>query len=277
MTVYCKINRVLLLIFFLGLLTGILIKGLGPEILWAVESAPPLRDSAPMIVIPEGDFVMGSAQGEGRADERPQRKISLAAFEIDVFEITNKQYLGFIKATGHKAPPNPYREGPLSEMEGIENLPVVQVTWYDAFDYCHWAGKRLPSEAEWEKAARGPNGNIFPWGKALPGPEQANFGIDWEDLKTLKAVGSFPKGESFYEVQDMAGNVREWVQDWYHPDTYQNAKQTNPAGPSDGILKVIRGGSWHHKGRGLRAAARDKGGFALKTDGIGFRCAKAIP
>ncbi len=264
-------------LFIVFLLIVFWVEIMSPTRLRAAESESLFKDSAPMIEIPEGDFLMGSTENTGRADERPQRKISLSAFAIDVFEVTNKQYLRFVEATGHKAPSNPYGPGPLSEMQGVLKLPVVQVTWYDAFDYCHWAGKRLPTEAEWEKAARGPKGRIFPWGDALPRPKQANFGIDWQHVNTLRGGGSFPEGQSFYKVQDMAGNVREWVQDWYHPESYINAKQINPTGPSDGILKVIRGGSWHHKGRGLRAAARDKGGFALKTDGIGFRCAKTIP
>ncbi len=233
-------------------------------------------DPVSMVVVPEGPFLMGSAEGEGRPDERPQKSVFLDSYAIDVFEVTNARYLAFVKASVHKDPPNPYREGPLSGVPGIADLPVVQVTWYDAFDYCHWAGKRLPSEAEWEKAARGPDGKIYPWGNTLPTREIANFGIDWKDLNTLRAVGSFPKGQSVYKVHDMAGNAREWVQDWYHPESYQEAKTKNPTGPKEGILKVIRGGSWHHTGRGLRSTARDKGGFALKTDGIGFRCAKNL-
>ena len=134
-----------------------------------------LRDSVEMKTIPAGEFLMGSKQEEGRDDERPQRKVYLDAYEIDSHEVSNKRYLKFISDTGRKDPMNPYSESLLSEQIEVGNLPVVQVTWYDAVDYCRWAGKHLPSEAQWEKASRGNNGFIYPWGIKKPSTKLANF------------------------------------------------------------------------------------------------------
>lgn len=235
------------------------------------------RDPVAMVTIAEGSFLRGSGTETGRADERPRRTIHLGAFMIDKYEVTNAQYLTFIAATGHKEPFNVYGTGSLFDVKDIENLPVVQVTWHDAADYCQWVGKRLPTEAEWEKAARGTDGRSYPWGDKTPSPTRVNFDRDWVATETLLPVGSLPDGASFYGVHDMSGNAREWVQDWYAKDYYQIAPNLNPKGPETGLLKVIRGGSWHSFGSDIRTAARGKGGFALKTHGIGFRCARDVP
>ena len=234
------------------------------------------RDPVSMTEIPEGRFIRGSRTEAGRADERPRRTIYLRAFMIDKYEVTNAQYLKFIAATGHKEPFNVYGTGSLFETKGIENLPVVQVTWHDAADYCQWAGKRLPTEAEWEKAARGADGRSYPWGNKAPSARHVNFDRDWVAIGTLLPVGSLPDGASPYGVHDMSGNAREWVQDWYAEDYYRIAPDRNPKGPETGLLKVIRGGSWHSFEPDVRAAARGKGGFALKTHGTGFRCARDV-
>jgi len=145
------------------------------------------RDSVEMITIPEGNFLMGSKADEGRPDERPQNKIFLDSYEIDVYEVSNKRYLKFIKKTNRKEPPNPYEEKPLSETREVSKVPVVQVTWYDAVDYCRWVGKRLPTEAEWEKAARGTDGLLYPWGIKSPIISFVNFQKQWEGKKNLMA------------------------------------------------------------------------------------------
>jgi formylglycine-generating enzyme required for sulfatase activity len=234
------------------------------------------RDPVAMVTVPAGWFLMGSSGPADQDDERPQRKVYLDAFAIDAVEVTNERYAAFATASGHHRPPNPYGEGLLADTDGIGSLPVVQVTWHDASDYCGWAGKRLPTEAEWEKAARGTDGRRFPWGAAQPAPGHANFGREWDGTATMRSVGTTPDGRSPYGVMDMGGNVREWVADWYHPEYYAGAPERNPRGPEDGILKVTRGGSWHNSANELRVTARQKGGFALKTDGVGFRCARAV-
>lgn len=234
------------------------------------------RDPVEMVIIPAGPFIFGSSKETGREDEWPRRKIVLHSFAIDKFEVTNARFLAFVKQTGHRYPPNPYGEGLLKSVRGIENLPVVQVNWYDASEYCQWAGKRLPTEAEWEKAARGSDGRMYPWGNVPPTKNHANFERDWDGTHTLHPAGGLPEGNSTYGVADMAGNAREWVQDWYHPEYYGKAPSRNPQGPENGVLRVIRGGSWHSPVQDIRAAARGKGGFALKTHGVGFRCAKDV-
>jgi formylglycine-generating enzyme len=234
------------------------------------------RDPVEMQKMPAGEFFMGSKQEEGRSDEQPQRKIYLDAYEIDSQEVSNKRYLKFIHETKRKEPPNPYSGGLISKEKGISGLPVVQVTWYDAVDYCRWAGKRLPSEAQWEKAARGNKGYIFPWGSELSTLKSVNFQKNWKGIQTLWPVSVNAETSSPYGLRGMAGNVREWVQDWYAPDYFEIAPSTNPQGPKEGVLKVIKGGSWHSFKADIRSASRGKGGFALKTDGIGFRCASKI-
>ena len=234
-------------------------------------------DPVPMITISAGEFLMGSPEGVGRQDERPQRVVYLEAFGIDQVEVTNERYMAFVKATGHRTPPNPYGTGPLISVTGIEHLPVVQTTWYDAKAYCTWAKKRLPTEAEWEKAARGTDGRIYPWGNELPTTKRANFDREWEDEKTLHPVGSMPDGDSPYGVKDMAGNVREWVSDWYDADYYKDAPKSNPPGPDKkGVVRSIRGGSWHSPASDITTTARGRGGFALQTHGTGFRCARSF-
>jgi len=234
------------------------------------------NDSVPMVAIPGGPFVMGSSENNGRADEMPQRRVHLDGFMIDQVEVTNARYLEFVHATGHRNPPNPYGQGMLVSAQGIENLPVVQVTWYDAGAYCRWTKKRLPTEAEWEKAARGTDGRLFPWGNDPPTPDRANFDREWEGAQTLHPVGYLPAGDSPYGIKDMSGNAREWVEDWYDADYYGHAPAANPSGPEKGIVRSIRGGSWHSPISDIRASARGRGGFALQTHGTGFRCARAI-
>lgn len=235
-------------------------------------------DPVPMVTIPAGPFLMGSPEGIGRADEWPQRSVYLDQYAIDQVEVTNQRYLAFVNLSGHRNPPNPYGKGFLLTAKGIETLPVVQVTWYDAKAYCSWANKRLPTEAEWEKAARGADGRRFPWGNDQPTSKHANFDREWVEKKTLLPVGSLPAGDSPYRVKDMAGNAREWVQDWYEPDYYQHAPDRNPSGPDKrGVVRGIRGGSWHSPVADITASARGRGGFALQTHGTGFRCARSGP
>ena len=234
------------------------------------------KDPVEMVTIPAGTFIRGSAPGEGRLDEQPRSKIFVDAFAIDKYEVSNARYLSFVQETLHKPPFNVYGEGPLSSEEGIDDLPIVQVTWHDAVDYCFWAGKRLPTEAEWEKAARGTDHRRYPWGDEPPNTKRARFNGEWQDKNTLLPVKRLPEGQSSSGVYQLAGNAREWTQDWYNAEYYSTAPDKNPAGPETGILKVIRGGSWRSFDSDLRVASRGKGGFALKTHGIGFRCARDV-
>jgi len=245
----------------------------------AVDAMPPTKevDPVPLVTIPAGEFLMGSPEGKGRADEWPQRSVYLDEFAIDQVEVTNQRYMAFVKSTGHRNPPNPYRTGPLLSIKGIEQLPVVQTTWYDAKAYCGWAKKRLPTEAEWEKAARGTDGRLYPWGNEPASPRRANFHREWEDEHTLHAVGSLPGGDSPYGVKDMAGNAREWISDWYDAEYYKGAANRNPQGPDKkGVVRSIRGGSWHSPASDITTSARGRGGFALQTHGTGFRCARSL-
>ena len=248
---------------------------------WAVCSspvvaAPPAKelDPVPMVTIAAGEFLMGNPEGVGRADEWPQRSVYLDTFAIDQVEVTNERYMTFVAATGHRNPPNPYGTGPLLSVKGIEQLPVVQITWYDAKAYCSWAKKRLPTEAEWEKAARGTDGRKFPWGNDPATVKRANFDREWDEERTLHPVGTLSAGDSPYGVKDLSGNAREWVQDWYDAEYYKHAPDRNPRGPEKGIVRSIRGGSWHSPVSDITAGARGRGGFALQTHGTGFRCAR---
>ena len=243
----------------------------------AAQLAPKELDPVPMVTIPAGEFLMGNPEGKGRADEWPQRSVYLDEFAIDQVEVTNERYLAFVATTGHRSPPNPYGAGPLSSVKGIEQLPVVQATWYDAKAYCSWAKKRLPTEAEWEKAARGTDGRLFPWGNEPATSKRANFDREWEEEKTLYPVGSMSDGDSPYGVKDLSGNAREWVQDWYDPEYYKHAPDRNPQGPDKkGVVRSIRGGSWHSPISDITTTARGRGGFALQTHGTGFRCARGL-
>ena len=207
----------------------------------AISERENQRDPVEMIQIPAGEFLMGSKQEKGRKDEKPQRIIFLDTYEIDAHEVSNERYLNFINKTQRKEPPNPYSKGLLSELTGIGNLPVVQVTWYDAVDYCRWAGKQLPTEAQWEKSARGEKGSVFPWGNTSPSTEKINFQKNWEGTKTLWPVNNDLNSSSSYGLKGMAGNVREWVQDWYAPDYFENSPKKNPTGPRTRNLKGYQG------------------------------------
>ena len=260
-----------------GIITAVLAAAWGAA--GTPAAAPPRMeaDPVPMLTIPAGEFLMGSVQGTARTDEWPQRSVYLDAFAIDQVEVTNQRYLAFVTTTGHRNPPNPYGDGALVSVTGIEHLPVVQITWYDAKTYCSWAKKRLPTEAEWEKAARGTDGRLFPWGNEPATSRRANFDREWQGEKTLHAVGSLPGGDSPYGVKDMAGNAREWVQDWYDPEYYGHAQDRNPQGPDKkGVVRSIRGGSWHSPVSDITTTARGRGGFALQTHGTGFRCARGL-
>jgi formylglycine-generating enzyme required for sulfatase activity len=217
-----------------------------------------------MVLVPAGDSWMGSE--DGGSEERPRRKVYLDGFYIDRTEVTNAQYRRFMEATGQRAPAywgNSRFNAP--------DQPVVGVDWGDARAYCAWAGKRLPTEAEWEKTARGPDGRRYPWGDEWD-PRKANFAEGGPGKPT--PVGSYRAGASPYGAVDMAGNVWEWVADWYQRDYYTKAPSRNPPGPDQGALKVLRGGSWYDYPFDLRAAYRSFSTPDFRITYIGFRCAR---
>jgi len=242
------------------------------------EAAPPDE----MVLIPAGKFLMGSSPKDGRVgftvgvDELPQHTVDLKAYFIDRYEVTAKKYRMFIEATGRKPPGDPRfpeiypwaREGGVPKE--IENNPVIYVSWNDAASFCEWAGKRLPTEAEWEKAARGTDGRIWPWGNIFD-PQKANV-QEYKAGGTL-GVGSFPKGVSPYGVYDMAGNVAEWTADWYQ--AYPGSKLVRGA---FGKTRVVKGGAYTLPGEpyarsASRSMARDP---EKRHRSIGFRCAMDI-
>ncbi len=222
-----------------------------------------------MVMVPAGEFTMGSWTGD--ADERPERRVYLDAFLMDKNQMTVGQYAKFLEATSHDSPP----EWSIMNRSRHQNRPVINVDWADADAYCIWAGKRLPTEAEWEKAARGTDGRIYPWGNELPTGFRANSMKEkWSNNWVLMPVGMYEEGKSPYGIYDMAGNVWEWVSDWYDDGYYKTGPSKNPTGPPMGESKVIRGGSWGSGPKDLRSTDRDTHVPSARGLGTGFRCAK---
>jgi len=269
------------------------------EFLW-------LKDSSVMIRIPAGEFWMGSPEGEGDNDERPQHKVYLSDYYIDKHEVTNEQFERFVRAAGHQTDAERLGSGRVYDKDSSKwidrkgvswrtyysyatrNHPVILVSWNDAKAYCDWAGKRLPTEAEWEKAARGTDARQCPWGNSAPGSSRnGNFadeaakrefpnwmivsGYDDGYVRTAP-VGTYPAGASPYGCLDMAGNVWEWCSDWYGETYYGTSPSNNPQGPSSGSSRVLRGGSWYNCAGLLRCAYRCGVGASSRDDGDGFRC-----
>ena len=264
----------------------------------AASSLPPTmvgQDGAEMVLVPAGEFPMGSEAADIEAlqrllqrlppemrgslsDQAPKHHVYLDAFYIDKYEVTNARYAQFVQATGRLAP-RFSADQPFNQPQ----QPVVGMTWHEAQAYCAWAGKRLPTEAEWEKAARGPEGRLYPWGNRVDGP-QMNYcdrrcPFDWKDTAIddgyarTAPVGSYEHGQSPYGAYDMAGNVWEWVADWYAEDYYQHSPTRNPTGPVAGKRKVARGGAWFVTAPVARTAIRRNFDAHYWGDNIGLRCA----
>ncbi|MGH7255092.1 MAG: formylglycine-generating enzyme family protein [Nitrospirales bacterium] len=238
------------------------------------------KDGAPMVLIPAGPFPMGVPEGarDGGRDEYPLHEVHLDAYYMDTFEVTNAQYQAFVKATGHRIPQHPsdptrtiweHHRAP----EPIWNRPVINVDWHDADAYCRWAGKRLPTEAEWEKAARGTDDRRFPWGNVEPTSRHLNYNQRWQGAKTLAPVGSFEAGKSPYGVYDMAGNVWEWVADWYDSRYYEKSPARNPPGPDRGTTRVTRSSGWQVETPLVRIFTRFGADPKTRNESTGFRCA----
>ncbi len=229
-------------------------------------------DPNPMVLVPAGEFIMGT--DDRLPDEGPQHVVYLDSFYIDRYEVTNAQYKQFIDATGRRSPPH-FRNR--TYPPGKADHPVTYVSWYDADAYCRWAGKRLPTDAEWEKAARGVDGRIFPWGNEFD-VNKANTPQRWARLQqegdTLP-VGSLPEGASPYGVYDMSGNVWEWTASWYQP--YPG--NTHPNENYGEKYKTLKGGSWFDCSFykcGISAPVFNRAFFLRSTrnKSFGFRCAR---
>jgi formylglycine-generating enzyme required for sulfatase activity len=238
----------------------------------AQAHAGSVADEAAMVNIPAGEFTMGS---DDDYDTKPVRRLNLPAFAIDPYEVTNARYQRFIEATGHKVPWSqdpgaaPYLWDGQHRMypAGTENHPVVLVSWEDANAFCTWAGKRLPSEAQWEKAARGTDGRLFPWGAAWA---DGKANTSESGLRHPAPVGTFKEDVSPYGVYDLAGNVAEWVEEWFAP---------YPGNPLISYVKKhtykgLRGGSWDYGHSIATGYHRQYATPPAQMVAIGFRCAK---
>ena len=191
------------------------------------------KDGAEMILIPAGEFLMGSQKGQGNDNERPQHRVYLDAYYISNYEVTNEQFAQFMRGTGYDAGGDWKKYA----KAGKEKHPVVCVNWDDAMAYCRWAGGTLPTEAQWEKAARGNDDRQYPWGDSWEAGRCKN------NSSGTTAVGSYPGGASPYGLQDMAGNIWEWCSDWFGDKYYGSSPSRNPEGPRSGVSRVVRGGS----------------------------------
>ncbi len=241
------------------------------------SSLPPLpveligHDGAPMALIPAGEFMMGSDKGDD--DEQPVHRVFLDSYYLDKFEVTNGQFAKFVEAI-HSEPPWGFRDQETPVVHA--DRPVRWVNWMDAIGYCLWAGKRLPTEAEWEKAARGTDGRAYPWGNDPPTLAHAVFGLK-EGGDTVSPIGNRDHGKSPYDVHDLAGNLYEWVTDWYDDTFYTKMPAINPRGPAEGTAKVQRGGSYINTPYRLRSSFRTKGDPTEHEPNVGFRCAQDAP
>lgn len=278
-----------------------------------------VKDGMEMIYISAGEFTMGSTFGESIVlkdmklylfpDQRPQHKVYLDGYWIDKTEVTVGMFKKFVNETGYltsaeqRGGGKPWKDGPKEdewpivlgidwlhprdiEKKADDNHPVVQVSWVDAMAYAEWVGATLPTEAQWEKAARGTDAGKYPWGNEFNGT-CLNYGDSlcpvkrWRDTEYndgytfTSPVGIYPKGASPYGVLDMAGNVWEWVYDWYDEDYYDNSPYENPKGPDKGIKRSMRGGSWYdgEPTAWVTCVIRHQNPVHDRYEDVGFRCA----
>lgn len=223
----------------------------------------PLSPRADMVVIPAGEFQMGSP--DGPPDEKPVHTVYLPEFYMDKYEVTNGAFAKFVEAANYGTAGN-WRQ---HFKPGMEELPVREVTWEDANAYAKWAGKRLPTEAEWEKAARGPSGFIYSYGNEYK-KDLARTGVGYKSGPVK--VGSYPPNA--YGLYDMTGNVMEWCCDRYDPKAYSVSQRENPRGPASGQARVLRGGAWDDDEVSSRTTNRSSGSPGRTLYPFGFRCAK---
>lgn len=225
-------------------------------------------DGMTLLYVPGSEFTMGS--DDGNPDEKPAHKVTLKAFWIDRTEVSNQMYSGCVNAGVCRKPTDNSSGTRLSYFDNPDfaNYPVVQANWVMAETYCRWAGRRLPTEAEWEKAARGNDARSYPWGETAPNAELLNYNNIVGDTNI---IGHYPKNASPYGALDMAGNVAEWVADWY--EVYPGGDTS--ASPDFGHkLRVVRGGAWSDTAPSVRSAYRNALVVSTANSNIGFRCAR---
>lgn len=231
----------------------------GSQLPLAGEIRVNMRDFARYVFVPGGDFPMGSVLVP---DEQPEHTVTVAGFWISQTEVTNAQYARCVDAGGCTPPSSNNWRDPAQAY-----FPVTNVDWGQASTYAHWVGGHLPTEAQWEKAARGTDSRIFPWGNEATDDQRLNFNSSQGPV----AVGNYPAGASPYGALDMAGNVEEWIADWYAPDAYTQEARDNPPGPATGIFRVVRGGSFNSSSAAVRSASRDRALPGTTFNSVGFR------
>ncbi|MBN1430671.1 MAG: formylglycine-generating enzyme family protein [Anaerolineae bacterium] len=321
MSIHTPITKAPLLLALLALVLLFALPGCRVPDPGAIRIAH--KDSMEQVYIPAGEFLMGSTDAdidqtlkecseclrEWFINEIPQHKVYLNAYRIDKTEVTNAMFAKFVAETGYETGAEKagggialdllmmewkmvaganwrHPQGPTMDIQGLDNHPVVQMTYHDAQAYCEWAGRRLPTEAEWEKAARGADGDIYPWGNQPPTGNLLNFAdrhayirmadLDQDDgYPFTSPVGSYPDGASPYGVLDMAGNVWERVADRYSETYDADSPLRNPTGASSGEYVLMRGGSWSRPAWYVRTAIRYRYRKENRSSGIGFRCASS--
>lgn len=252
------------------------------------------QDGAPMVLVPAGEFIMGSGQairfGSGRRNEQPQHTVYLDTFYIDKYEVTNSRYDKYVQENGGGTVEPAYLPTNLHmlDLSVHGDVPVTSIQWRSAKGYCGWVGKRLPTEAEWEKAARGTDGRKHPWGDTPPTHELAVYAVmpqNWKGPGSFSRGDSHPKGASPYGAHHMAGNVFEWVNDLYLDEYYDETPLRNPQGPRKGRMNkhgkrlssyTIRGGSAKSMAPELTTTFRDGWSHKYTPPHGGFRCAKSV-
>jgi formylglycine-generating enzyme required for sulfatase activity len=256
-----------------------------------VEQIAALARSSPMVGVAEGPFLMGTARPSDGSysmatqyddTEQPQRRVVLGRFEIDRDEVSLGEYLSWLQGQRRSIPDDVRKL--IEHMtvvhavrpETLARWPALYVTWAEASAFCLAQEKRLPTEAEWEKAARGEQGNLFPWGQQPPTPELAKFGqYHVHEIPIVAFVERGEVGRSPYGLHHMAGNAAEWVNDWFGIDYYATMPARDPHGPATGRYKVVRGGSWKSEPVLLRTATRGGASPDRRAATIGFRCARS--
>jgi formylglycine-generating enzyme required for sulfatase activity len=224
-------------------------------------------DGAPATLISTGTFIMGDDE------ESPRREIFVDAFYLDRYEVTVARYAAFMEDTGNLKPPDQWDT---VDLKNGGDLPVIGVNWQDASSYCRWAGRRLPTEAEWEKAARSNDERRYPWGNDPPRSESARYGKPYEIpvyREGVARVGSHADDRSPFGIFDLAGNVTEWIADWF-TESLPAGDVRNPKGPDSGTSKVLRGANWYEPAERLGVTKRWHANPSTRNDGIGFRCAR---